>query len=119
MQVLDEVNAVLKFSLMDLSKANLLMALPMVKDTAGALTAEDIGMIDKTKYAKNITMFALMSGGKYKKITLYNALNESNFSLATAPKADGAIELEVHAHWDPITGGDVALYKIEEVTTIA
>lgn len=119
MQILDEQNAVLKFALMDLSKANLLLGLQNLKDTAGVLTSEEIGLVDAAKYAKNITMFAKLKDGKFKKITLYNAMNEANFVLATEQKNEGAVPFEVFAHWDPITGGDAALFKIEDANTIA
>lgn len=118
MQVLDEQNAVLKFSLMDLSKANLLLGMQNLKDTTGVLTSEEIGLIDNAKYAKNITMFAKLKSGDYKKITLFNAMNEANFVLSTEQKNEGAVAFEVYAHWDPVTGGDAALFKIEEVASI-
>jgi hypothetical protein len=119
MQVIDEINASLKFSILDTQLATLAKTMPqadydnitkIIKNNKG-------GVIPASKYFKNITMFAKVAKGGYKKITLFNALNESDFVLSSAPKAEGEIALEVFAHWDPeeVT---TDLYTIEDVTTI-
>jgi len=62
-------------------------------------------------------MFAKVVGGGYKKITLYNAMSESEFSLTAAPKNEGEMPLEVYAHWDPMDD-DAVLYDIEDIDDI-
>ena len=60
-----------------------------------------VGILPGEAYLKNVTMFAKVVGGDYKKITLDNALIEADFTLTAAPKGEGEMPLEVFAHWDP------------------
>ncbi len=120
MQVVDEINAMLSVPLLCASMDNLALAMPWATYSDGKLSAEssDLGVINDSAYLSNITMFAKVIGGGYKKITLYNAMTENDFSLAAAPKAEGVITLEVHAHWD--AEDDTAdLYDIEDVENIS
>ncbi|MFY0758730.1 hypothetical protein AB1K32_07605 [Metabacillus dongyingensis] len=118
MQVIDEMNASLKFSILDTSLETLALTMPQAdyNETTKVLKNNLGGAIPASKYLKNITMFAKVMNGKYKKITLFNALNESDFVLSSAPKAEGEIALEIFAHWDPTNMSD--LYSIEDVTSI-
>ncbi len=120
MQVVDEINATLSVPLLCASMDNLALAMPWATYANGKLSAKsaDLGVIKDSAYLSNITMFAKVIGGGYKKITLYNAMAENDFSLAAAPKAEGVIQLEVSAHWD--AKDDAAdLYDIEDVGTIS
>lgn len=131
LQVIDAIDAVLKVINLDTSRENLKMAMPYIVET-GAGTVEDpyvlevtaasIGLLEDEKYFENVTMFAKLVGGGYKKITLYNAMNESDFSLAAVQKAEGTISLEIYAHWevdeDDVTNVD-KLFTIEDVAAIA
>lgn len=120
MQVVDEMNAVLKVTTLDASMDMLALALPFATYSAGVITgeAENIGVIDDSAYLTNITMFAKLISGEYKKITLYNAMNESDLVMKATPKGEAEIALEINAHWDP-TDDTVDLYKIEDVASIA
>jgi hypothetical protein len=119
MQVIDEMDASLKFSILDTQLSTIAKVMPQADYDATAKIIKNTkgGLIPASKYFKNITMFAKVAKGGYKKITLFNALNESDFVLSSAPKAEGEIALEVFAHWDPeeIT---TDLYLIEDVTSI-
>jgi len=120
MQVVDEINAMLSVPLLCASMDNLALAMPWATYSDGKLSAEsgNLGVIQDSAYLSNVTLFAKVIGGGYKKITLYNAMTENDFSLAAAPKAEGVITLEVHAHWD--AEDDAAdLYDIENVGTIS
>ena len=120
MQVVDEINATLSVPLLCASMDNLALAMPWATYANGKLSAKsaDLGVIKDSAYLSNITMFAKVIGGGYKKITLYNAMAENDFSLAAAPKAEGVIQLEVSAHWD--AKDDAAdLYDIEDVENIS
>ena len=120
MQVVDEINAMLSVPLLCASMDNLALAMPWATYSDGKLSAEsgNLGVIQDSAYLTNITLFAKVIGGGYKKITLYNAMTENDFSLAAAPKAEGVITLEVHAHWD--AEDDAAdLYDIEDVGGIS
>lgn len=118
LQVIDEMNASLKFNILDTSLTTLAFVMPQADydDTTKILKSGQGGAIPASKYFKNITMFAKVIGGGYKKITLFNALNESDFVLSSAPKAEGEVALEVFAHWNPETMDN--LYQVEDVAEI-
>lgn len=120
MQVVEDINAMLGVTLINTSIDVLELAMPFVTRTGDVLTcgSASIGIIPSAVYRKNITMFAKLISGLYKKITLYNALNEKDFSLAAKPKGEGEVGLEISAHWDP-TDDTVNLYKIEDVASIS
>lgn len=119
-QVIDDMAALLRFSLMDTSIENIDLAMPQGSYDAGTGTVKSglPGIIAASKYLTNITMFAKVAGGGYKKITLFNAMNEADFVLSTAPKAEGVIPFEIHAHWDPLSEDVGDLYTIEDIESI-
>jgi hypothetical protein len=119
MQVIEDINAMLSVTHLDSSMDMLALAMPYATLAGGVLTCGGgaIGIIPDAAYLKNVTMFAKVVSGGYKKITLYNAMNEKDFSLAAEPKKEGEIGLEISAHWDP-TDDTANLYKIEDVASI-
>lgn len=125
MQVVDEINAMLSVTHLNSSMETLKLAMPYATFEGDGTTipytitckSANVGVIPSTAYLKNITMFAKTVKGEYKKITLYNAMSENDFSFAAAPKAEGTIAMEVYAHWDP-TNDAQDLYKIEDVNSI-
>ena len=120
MQVVDEINAMLNVPLLNTSMENLALAMPFATYLGGKLTVErgSVGVVPDSAYLDNVTLFAKVVGGGYKKIALYNAMVENDFSLAAAPKAEGVITLEISAHWD--AKDDTAnLYEVEDVETIS
>jgi len=117
LQYYEEINAALIVKILDTTLETLALAMPHADLSAGVLKNTTGGVIiPATKYLKNITMFAKVTGGGYKKITLYNAMNENDFQMAAKPKGESEIALEVWAHWDP--ANPVDLYKIEDVGTL-
>lgn len=120
-QAIDDMAALLRFSLMDTSIDNIDLAMPQGSYNAGTgvVSSGLPGIIAASKYLTNITMFAKVAGGTYKKITLFNAMNEADFVLNTAPKAEGVIPFEVHAHWDPQSDNIGDLYTIEDIEAIS
>ena len=127
LQVIDAIDAVLKVVNLDTSHDNLKLAMPYLVETGIdpdlvlEATEASIGLIADGKYNANITMFAKLVGGGYKKIVLFNALNESDFSIAAVQKAEGTVSLEIYAHWevdeDDVTNVD-KLFTVEEVAAI-
>ncbi len=119
MRVLDEINAVLSVPLLDMSMDNLNLALPYLGYAASKVSAEsgNVGLIAESAYLTNITLFAKLVSGDYKKIVLNNPLNDGDLSIAAVPKAEGIIQLEVSAHWDA-EDDDVDLFTIEDVETL-
>lgn len=121
MQVIDEIGATLKCTVLDTSLETLAVGLPQATyDAVGKVIKNGIGgPIPTAKYLKNITMFAKTVGGNYKKITLFNALNEGDIGIKAQPKGEGEVALEFVAHWDATKDpaeGD--LYTIEDVDAI-
>ncbi len=119
MQVVDEINAMLSLTHLDSSLQTLKLAMPYgtFDNTSITCKSSNVGILPNEAYLKNITMFAKTVGGEYKKITLYNAMSENDFSFVAAPKSEGTISMEVYAHWDP-TDDNKYLYKIEDVENI-
>lgn len=123
---IDEIEAVLRITAMDISQDNLQLAMPYLtlNESTQALECKTTPMLDDSAYMSNMVMFAKLVDGGYKKITLYNALNEGAFSLNAAPKAEGTVAMEVYAHWDPVetdlehTNID-KLFQVEEVSALA
>jgi len=119
LQSIDEINAQLNVTVIDTSMDLLALALPYIEYAANILTAEsgNLGVIDSSKYLTNLTMFAKLVSGEYKKIALNNAMNELDLTMAAIPKGEAEIALEIFAHWDP-TDDNVDLYQIEDVASI-
>ena len=119
MVVVDDINAMLSIANMDTSMDDLALAMPWATYATNILTGKsaNVGVVPASSYLTNVTMFAKVVGGGYKKITLYNAMNTSPFTLAATPKAEGTVALEISAHWDPVD--DTAdLFQVEEVSTL-
>jgi len=119
MKVLEDLNAMLGVTIIDTSIDVLALAMPFMVRAGEILTAEtgSIGVVPASSYQTNITMFAKLISGLYKKITLFNVLNEADFSLAAKPKGEGEVALELSAHWDP-TDAAANLYQIEDVASL-
>lgn len=119
MKVLEELDANLGATLIDTSIDNMELAMPFLTRVGNVLTAKSaaLGVVPSAAYKKNITMFAKLISGLYKKITLYNPMNVKDFSLAAKPKGEGEIGFDFAAHWDP-TDDTKDLYKVEDVASI-
>ena len=118
-QVIDEINAMLKVGLMDTSLELIGQLMPHASfsEATGKISNDLGGVIEATKYLANVTLFAKVVGGGYKKITLFNAMNEADFVLSAAPKAEGVVNYEFHAHWD--AEDPDALFEIEDIESIS
>ncbi len=119
MQVVDDINAMLSIASLDTSMDDLALAMPWATYAGGKITAEsaNVGVVGNSSYLTNVTMFAKVIGGGYKKITLYNAMAENDFSLAAAPKVEGEVSMEISAHWDAVD--DTAdLFEVEDVASM-
>jgi hypothetical protein len=123
MQVIESQEAVLKVNSLCCSQEELKLALPGCRVTgtgdsqviknakAGVLSAASGSSV----YCKNVTLFAKLMDGKFKKITIYNGLNEAGFAVKAVQKAENELALEIYAHYtiDDLNGD---LYQIEEVS---
>ena len=121
-QVIEEQDAILKVVTLCMSQEDLLFAMPFAR-TEGESDTMTIknpkcGIIPESAYCKNITMFAKLISGKFKKITIYNPMSENGLTVKAAPKAEGEISLEIRAHYtlDDLNGD---LWEVKDVSEIA
>lgn len=118
-QVIEEQGASLKVTTLCMSQENLALAIPTctVSSTEGnAIKNPPTGVIPMSAYLKNVTMFAKTIGGKYKKITIFNAMHETGFTAKAVQKAEGELAFEFLAHY-PHSDLDGDLWKVEEIGT--
>lgn len=118
-QVIEEQGASLKVTTLCMSQENLALAIPTctVSNAEGnAIKNPPTGVIPMSAYLKNVTMFAKTIGGKYKKITIFNAMHETGFTAKAVQKAEGELALELLAHY-PHSDLDGDLWKVDEIST--
>ncbi len=117
-QAIEEQAAVLKVTTLDMSQENLALAIPncVVMDNEGkTIKNPRTGIVEDSSYLKNVTMFAKTIGGKFKKITIYNAMHENGLTAKAVQKSEGELALEFNAHY-PHSDLDGDLWSIEEIT---
>ena len=120
MQVLESQDANLKITSLCSSQEDLALALVGAKmdETNQSITNKQSGTwIPTDNYLENVTAFAKLSGGKFKKITIFNGLHESGLSFSTKPKAENEHNLDFVAHFDPFDRTK-SIYKIEEIDSL-
>ena len=125
MQVIDAIDCKLTFGELSIAIEDLQMAMPYLEKTGTdpdfklECTSASLGLIKNEAYAKNITMFGKLANGKYKKISIMNAMNEAPFSLAAVPNGEGIVNMEVYGHWETDDSASITqLFIIEDVATI-
>lgn len=120
-QIIEEQDATLKIVSLCMSQEELLLAMPYARVTgegdAKIIKNPKCGIIPDAAYCTNITMFAKLISGKYKKIVIYNPMSESGLTIKAAPKAEGEVSLEIKAHYtiDDLNG---ELWEVSDVTTV-
>ena len=118
-QVIEEQGASIKVTTLCMSQENLALAIPgcVVQDEDGnAISNPKTGIIPDSAYLKNITMFAKLISGKYKKITIYNPMHETGLTAKAVQKAEGELAFEFIAHY-PHTDLDGDLWKVDEISS--
>ena len=116
-QVIEEQGASIKVTTLCMSQENLALAIPscvVANDEGKTIKNPKTGVIPLSAYLKNVTMFATLISGKYKKITIYNPMHETGFTAKAVQKAEGELALEIIAHY-PHTDLDGDLWKVEEI----
>lgn len=118
-QVIEEQGASLKVTTLCMSQENLALAIPnctIANSEGKTLSNPKTGVIPMTAYRKNVTMFCKTIGGKYKKITIYNAMHETGITAKAVQKAEGELALELIAHY-PHSDLDGKLWEVDEIST--
>ena len=117
-QVIEEQNASIKVTTLCMSQENLQLAIPgsVVESEGKVLENPSSGVIPLTSYLKNITMFAKVIGGGFKKIAIYNAMHETGFTSKAVQKAEGELAYEFLAHY-PYSdlNGKGKLWRVEDI----
>lgn len=117
-QVIEEQNASIKVTTLCMSQENLQLAVPgsIVESEGTVLENPSSGVIPLTSYLKNITMFAKVIGGGFKKIAIYNAMHETGFTSKAVQKAEGELAYEFLAHY-PYSdlNGKGKLWRVEDI----
>lgn len=130
MQPIEEQAAVLKLTIINMSQQNLMLAMPFCRmfDAQGnAITTSTaatpaviknpkMGIVPTAAYAKNVTMFAKLVDGTYKKITIYKPMHEGGITAKATQKTEGELALELNAHYgtDELDGD---LWSVEEISS--
>lgn len=117
-QVIEEQGASIKVTTLCMSQENLALAIPTctVSSASGKVIKNPkTGVIPLSAYLKNVTMFAKLIGGGYKKITIHNPMHETGFTAKAVQKAEGELAFEFVAHY-PHSDLDGDLWQVEEVT---
>lgn len=119
MQILESQDAVLKLTTLCSSQENLKLALPGASmSEAGVIESKEQGhFIEDDDYLENVTCFAKLKDGTFKKITIYNALHEAAMTFNMKPKTENEHSLEFNAHYDAFDRTK-KLYKIEDVESL-
>lgn len=127
-QAIEEQAATLKVTVINMSQQNLMLAMPFCRmfdangnpittstsATPATLKNPKMGIVPTAAYAKNITMFAKLVDGTYKKITIYKPMHEGGITAKATQKAEGELALEFNAHYDTdALDGD--LWQIDEI----
>ena len=116
-QVIEEQAASYKVTTLCMSQENLALAIPGCKvsnDDGKTISNPKTGVIPETAYLKNVTTFAKLISGKFKKITIYNPMHENGLTAKAVQKAEGELALEFLAHY-PYSDLDGDLWKVEEI----
>lgn len=119
-QVIEEQGASIKVTTLCMSQENLALAIPscvIADDEGKTIKNPKTGVIPISAYLKNVTMFAKLISGKYKKITIYNPMHETGFTVKAVQKGEGELGLELLAHY-PHTDLDGGLWEVTEITEI-
>lgn len=120
-QVIEAQDAVLKVTTLCMSQENLLLAMPYARVSGEGdekvIKNPKCGLIKDEAYCTNITMFAKLLSGKYKKIVIHNPMSESGLAVKAAPKAEGEVALEIKAHYG-ISDLDGDLWEVSDIAAV-
>ena len=107
-------DATLTVNLLNLTQANLKLALPGATLDGGtnAIT-NGTGTIAATDYLTNVTLIGDTLDGEVKIITLYNAMADGGLNISAGKKGEAGLQLTFSAHYDPANLA-TPIYKIED-----
>ena len=118
LQVKDGEDVSLKVITLDCSQETLALAIPNSKVGVENKKIEqgDFGLIAKSSYIPKISIITMTLDGKFKVLTLKNALHEGAFTFKAVPKAENEHNLELIGHYDYLNP-DEKIWSIEDSET--
>lgn len=110
----DSVDARLSTTLIEMTAANLQMALGGSEaTTSGKKTTVKLRTaLQNSDYISSLTWFGDLADGRMVAITLLNALNTADFNLTFTDKGEGTLPVELHAHQASVGDYDYAPFEI-------
>ena len=111
-------DATLTVNLLNLSQENLKLALAGANLEAGTgvITNGD-GSIPDTDYLKNVTLIGPTLDGRWKAITIYNAMADNGLSVTASKNGEAQVQVAFAAHRDP-TNSASPIYRIEDIEVV-
>lgn len=122
---IDDENATLTVKTLNASLDTFADKLPGAKITKDSssqkitkIEAGELGIIPDDAYIKNITLFAQLISGEFRKITIRRALDKNGLDFSAVQKAEGEIEMAFRAHHKYDDDTTEPIYAIENVEDI-
>ena len=118
LQIKDGEDVTLKVITLDCSQETLALAIPNAKleEETKKIEQGKFGLIAKSSYIPKISVITMTLDGKFKVLTLKNALHEGAFTFKAVPKAENEHNLELIGHYDYLNPDD-KIWSIEDSET--
>jgi len=111
----DSTDAYLSTTLLETNPDNFVIGLGSAsKTTSGKVTTVTMHTaIEDNDYLSSLTWIGDLSDGRIVAITLYNALNTSDFTFTFTDKGEGTYTVEFHAHQAEVDDYDQAPFDVK------
>ena len=120
----DDENATLTVKTLNASLDTFAEKLPGAKITRESsgqkitkIESGSLGIIPDDANIKNVTIFAQLINGEFRKITIYRALDKNGLDFSAVQKAEGEIEMAYRAHHKYDNNED-PIYSIDTIDSI-
>ena len=120
----DDENATLTVKTLNASLDTFAEKLPGAKITKDSssqkitkIESGDLGIIPDDAYIKNVTIFAQLISGEFRKITIYRALDKNGLDFSAVQKAEGEIEMAYRAH-HKYDDNKAPIYSIDTIDSL-
>lgn len=112
---IDSIEAHLATTLIEITPEVVALGLATVEKTVSGkrTTIKMHTAVKPEDYVDSITWFGDLADGRLIAITLFNALNLSDFNLTFTDKGEGTLPVELHARQDNVLSYDYAPFQID------
>lgn len=116
LQVKDGEDVSLTINTLNCSQENLAMAIPnAVVDNSNKISQGGFGVITASNYIPTVSVITKTLDGKFKVLTVKNAMHEGEFGFKAVQKAENEHNLEFIGHYD--YANDDPIWSIEDSDT--